>query len=114
MQEPIVSLLRRSTIKRNLEITIYYVHFVLVHGSFVAVVIWKILLVQVDLIYSPREADLARAFLIAIACSLASALASASPRAPATLRYLARLRAAISSAAKVSSLMDLSDLRRFL
>ena len=47
-QEPIVSLLRRSTIKRNLEITMYYVHFVLVHGSFVAVVIWKILLVQVE------------------------------------------------------------------
>merc|ERR1712180_87821 len=51
--------------------------------------------------YSPREADLALAFLIAIACSLASAAASASPRAPATLRYLARLRAAISSASSI-------------
>jgi len=49
-QEPIVSLLRRSTIKRNLEITMYYVRFEHAHGSFVAVVIWKILLVQVDLI----------------------------------------------------------------
>merc|ERR1712080_721638 len=57
-------------------------------------------------VHSPKEADLALAFLIDIACSLASAADSASPRAPATFLYLARLRAA--------SLIDLSDLRRFL
>ena len=66
-----------------------------------------------------RDADFARAFLIAIACkgnvkivfhlclmllptcSLALALSSASPRAPATLRYLTRLKAAISSASAI-------------
>jgi len=47
-QEPIVNLLGRSTIKRNLEITMYNVHIEQAYWSFVGVVIWKILLVQVE------------------------------------------------------------------